>query len=253
MNPTAIGVLVFLCTFGGALGGIWLRTALPTHHLSDDAKDTVKVGIGLVATMTALVLGLITASAKTTFDALDTAVKHTAADVLALDRTLARYGPETKGPRQALYDAVGQRLEMTWPQESSRAAKLDLPDMARGGEQIVSQIRGLTPQNDEQRWLQSRALDLSEALLNARWIIVSTIGQTVPAPFLTVLAFWLTITFASFGLFAPRNATVIAVLLVCALSVGAAIFLVLEMDGPFDGLIRISPDPLRYAHARINQ
>lgn len=72
-------------------------------------------------------------------------------------------------------------------------------------------------------------------------------------PFLVVLLFWLTISFASFGLFAPRNATVIAVLFVCALSVAGAVFLILEMDGPFEGLIKISPDPLHYAHSRINQ
>jgi hypothetical protein len=253
MNPTAIGMLVFACTFGGALAGIWLRAALPTHHLSDEAKDTVKIGIGLVATMTALVLGLVTASAKSSFDAVDATIKHAAADVLTLDRTLARYGPETRQLRQALHHAVGQQLETIWPRGSSRVVGLDRPEATRGSEQIVGQIRGLSPQTDEQRWLQSRAVDLAEALLSARWVVVGALGPSVPVPFLAVLGFWLTIIFVSFGLFAPRNPTVIAVLLVCALSVGAAIFLILEMDGPFDGLIRISPDPLRYAHSRINQ
>ena len=68
-----------------------------------------------------------------------------------------------------------------------------------------------------------------------------------------MLLFWLTITFTSFGLFAPRNVTVLAVLFFCALSVTSALFLVVEMDGPFDGLIKASADPLRYAHAHINQ
>ena len=95
MIPTAIGTLVFVCTFGGALVGLWLHAVLPDAHLRNDSKDTVTVGIGLIATMTALVLGLVTASAKSSLDALNTAVKHTAADVLALDRTLAGYGPET--------------------------------------------------------------------------------------------------------------------------------------------------------------
>ena len=253
MNPTAIGTLVFACTFGGALAGIWLRAALPKHHLSDESKDTVQVGIGLIATMTALVLGLVTASAKSSFDALDTAVKHTAADILTLDRTLARYGPESREVREALYHAVERRLEMTWPQKSARAAELEVPDMTRGAEGLVDRIRGLSPQNDNQRWLQSRALDLGEALLQARWVVFSSVGTSVPVPFLAVLLFWLTISFASFGLFAPRNATVIAVLFVCALSVAGAVFLILEMDGPFEGLIKISPDPVRYVHSRINQ
>lgn len=125
--------------------------------------------------------------------------------------------------------------------------------MTRGAERVVERIRGLSPQNDNQRWLQSRALDLGEALLQARWVVFSSVGTSVPVPFLAVLLFWLTISFASFGLFAPRNATVIAVLFVCALSIAGAVFLILEMDGPFEGLIKISPDPLRYAYSRINQ
>jgi Protein of unknown function (DUF4239) len=253
MTPTVIGTLVFVCTFGGALVGLWLRAALPDQHLSDDSKDTVKVGIGLIATMTALVLGLVTASAKSSFDALNTAVKHTAADVLALDRTLARYGPESKAVRETLAQVIAQRLETTWPQHSSPVARLDHLEVTRGGEGLVEQIRGLAPQNENQRWLQAHAVALSEALLDARWVVVSSVGTSVPGPFLVVLVFWLTMIFVSFGLFAPRNATVIVALCVCALSVAGAIFLILEMDSPFEGLMKISPDPLRYAYARINQ
>ena len=224
MTPTVIGTLVFVCTFGGALVGLWLRAALPDQHLSDDSKDTVKVGIGLIATMTALVLGLVTASAKSSFDALNTAVKHTAADVLALDRTLARYGPESKAVRETLAQVIAQRLETTWPQHSSPVARLDHLEVTRGGEGLVEQIRALSPQNEHQRWLQAHAVALSEALLDARWVVVSSVGTSIPGPFLVVLVFWLTMIFVSFGLFAPRNATVIVALCVCALSVAGAIF-----------------------------
>jgi hypothetical protein len=71
--------------------------------------------------------------------------------------------------------------------------------------------------------------------------------------FLVVLLFWLAITFASFGLLAPPNVTVISILFVCTLSVSAAVFLILEMDGPFEGFITVSPEPLRYALAHLNQ
>ena len=96
-------------------------------------------------------------------------------------------------------------------------------------------------------------MNLAEALLKARWLVFAGGGTSVPLPFLVVLLFWLTITFASFGLFAPRNAMVIVVLFVCALSVGGAVFLIAEMDGPFDGLLKVSADPLRYAYAHLNQ
>jgi hypothetical protein len=120
-------------------------------------------------------------------------------------------------------------------------------------EGVADGIRGLTPRDDSKRSLQSRALALAEALLQARWLVFAGIGTSIPLPFFLVLLFWLTITFASFGLFAPRNATVLAVFFVCALSVGGAVFLILEMDGPFDGVVKVSADPLRYAYAHLNQ
>jgi hypothetical protein len=252
VSAAEIGALVFAFTFGGATAALWLSAALPAHHLSEASRDTVKIGIGLVATMTALVLGLVTASAKSSFDTLDTQVKHSAANVLALDRVLARYGPESREIREALRDALGQGLEAAWPRDP-RPARLDAPEVVQSVERVFGRIRALSPDNDEQRWLKSRAIDLSETLMQGRWVALSSIGSSVPVPFLAMLVFWLTITFTSFGLFAPRNATVVATFFVCALSVAGAIFLILEMDGPFDGLIRISPEPLRFAVARIGR
>jgi hypothetical protein len=252
MNPTAFGILVLLCTFGGALAGIWLRGVLPEHHLDSESSATVKVGIGLIATMSALVLGLVTASARSSFDVMNTAVQHTASDILALDRTLARYGSESAAAREGLYRLVEARLDTLWPQNSSRAPELDVPDV-RSAETFVAGIQELAPQNADQQWLRSRALDLGEALLQARWVVSSAAGASVMVPFLAVLLFWLSVTFTSFGLFAPRNPTVIGTLFLCAVSVATAVFLILEMDGPFEGLIRVSPDPLRYALSQMSQ
>jgi hypothetical protein len=230
-----------------------LRGALPEDHLSNESKDTVKLGIGLIATMTALVLGLVTASAKSSFDAQDSAVKHTAADILTLDRILARYGPEAKEIRDSIRRTVAFRVNRIWPEDGSRPAQVDPSEAAPTVEGIEDQIRGLSPQNDTQRWFQSRALDLSEDLLKARWLMFGWEGASIPTPFLVALALWLTITFASFGLFAPRNTTVIAVLFVCALSVSSVVFLILEMARPFEGLIKVSDAPLRYALSHLGR
>ena len=250
MSPTAVGAIVFVCTLGGALTGMWLNSILPPHHISEKSENTVKLAIGLIATMTALVLGLVTASAKSSFDTVDTAVKHTATDILTLDRLLARYGPET-GVRATLRQAIAHRIDLIWPTDSSRPA-LRGPQTA-SVESIADQIRALKPRDDYQRSLQSRAVDLSEALLQARWVVLASVGTSVPLPFLAILLFWLTITFTSFGLFAPRNATVVSALFVCALSVAGAVFLVLEMDGPFDGVLRASAEPLRSALTHLKQ
>jgi hypothetical protein len=255
VNPTFVGIVVFLCTFVGALLGMRLRSMLPPDHIDSDSRDTVKLGIGLIATMTALVLGLVTASAKSSFDAVDQAVRETAIEILALDRLLARYGSETAGVRDGLQQALQARVDALWPGGSSGKPNLEAirAGAGPGVEGLADAILRLEPRDDAQRALQSRALDLSEALLKTRWLALAAIESSVPLPFLVILLFWLTITFASFGLFAPRNGTVIAVLLVCAISVGSAVFLVLEMDGPFEGLIRVSAEPLRNAYAHLNQ
>jgi hypothetical protein len=254
MNPTTIGTIAFAFAFGGVLLGTWLRTALPKNHLDDESKDVIKLGIGLIATMTALVLGLVTASAKSSFDAVDGAVKETAVQLLTLDRVLARYGPETGEIRKGLKQAVGERVDMIWPKDSSRPVSLDptIGNMAPRVEALADAIRSLKPHDDLQRALQTRAVDLAESALQARWLAMSSTEASVPMPFLVVLLFWITVTFAAFGMLAP-NRTAIAILFVCALSIGGALFLVLEMDGPFDGLLRVSADPLRFAYTHLNR
>ncbi len=256
MNPTVVGVVVFGSSFGGVLLGMWLRRVFPDHHFDAESKDTIKLGIGLVATMTALVLGLVTASAKNSFDTVDSAVKQSAVEVLTLDRVLARYGPEAGHIRAGLQQAVRARIDMIWPQGASKPAKLDPLQSGLGevgAENIIEAIRQLKPVDNAQRALQSRALDLGESLLQARWLVMAGSEASIPLPFLVILLFWLTVTFTSFGLFAPRNTVVHAVLFVCALSVGSAVFLVMEMDQPFEGLLRVSADPLHYAYEHLNR
>lgn len=253
MNTSIVGLIAFICTFAGAMFGMWLRTVLPEHHLSTESGDSIKVGIGLIATMTALVLGLVTASAKNTFDTIDQTVRNTAIDILTLDRLLARYGSETADIRTSLQQVIAKRVETIWPEDTSRSGQVDPSASMTEGEQIVERIRALTPHDAIQRGLQPRAAELGETLLKTRWMIGTPARMAVPLPFLVILLFWLTMIFTSFGLFAPKNLTVLAVLFVCSISVCGALFLILELDGPFDGLIKVSPDPVRYAISRINK
>jgi hypothetical protein len=246
MAPILAASWTFACAFGGAVAGTIIRSKLPEPHLSKESQDVVRLGMGLVATMTALLLGLVTASARSTFDSHDAAVKNSAANILSLDRLLARYGPETAATRTLLKRAVAYRMEMTWPSDGSNGKPFTESRDTPPVEEIQNGILRLTPQNDAQRWLQNRALTISEEIVKTRWIMLGSTGSAVPTVFLDVVIFWLTVTFVSFGLYAPRNMTVIAVLFVAALSVAAAVFLVLELDGPFDGLIKIRSEPMRY-------
>jgi hypothetical protein len=251
--PTEIASIVFACVFGGALLGMFLRVVTPEHHLSQNSQDVIKLGMGLIATMAALVLGLVIATAKSSYDTQDAAVKHSAAKVLLLDRVLANYGPETRETRDLLRRIVANRLEAIWPEDRSQPARLDAPETVSTAQGIEARILQLSPQNDAQRWLQSQALQIGSDLMETRWLVLGGLGRSVPVPFLVVVVFWLTIIFGSFGLFAPRNVTVVAVLFLCALSVAGSIFLILEMDHPFEGLMKISSAPLRYTLSHLGQ
>jgi hypothetical protein len=252
VTPIAIAVIVFACTFAGSLLGMALAVALPPQQLSKESKDVVTLGIGMIATTTALVLGLVIASAKGAFDTQDKAVKQIAADVLTLDRMLARYGPETKEVRDRLRRTVTSSLAVTWPENGSRPAP-GVRETAVAGEAIEDAILELIPKTDAQRWLRTQALDFARDVLHTRWLVFGGTGSSVPAPFLVVVVCWLVVIFGSFGLFAPRNATVVITLLVCAMSVAASVFLIMEMDRPFEGVIKISSAPLEYALSHLGR
>jgi hypothetical protein len=243
-------MVAFGCNIGGAIIGLFVGSRLPDHHASSDSKDVVRLSMAMVATLTALVLGLITASAKSAFDAEDAAIKGTSASVLSLDRMLADYGPATKPIREQLRRILTDRINAVWPEDAG-AGSLDVG--AAPGESIVRKILELAPQTEAQQWYKTEALALSGEILKARWVVFGGTESTVPATFLIVIICWLTVLFGSFGLFAPRNATTTGALLICSLSVAASIFLILEMNTPFSGVMKVSSAPLRFAMAHISQ
>jgi hypothetical protein len=250
MSSVAVTWIVFGVVFGGALVGMLLRALLPEHHLSSDSRDVVKLGMGLIATITALVLGLLIASAKSSFDAQRNGLAQLAGNVGFLDRILARYGPEAKEAREQLRDSVADLLNRTWPADGSRSASMEAPGRY---ESLNDNIQALTTKNEAQRSLQAAALKVGADLTQSRWLLFAQRGNSLPMPFLVVMVFWLAMLFASFSLFARPNATVVSTLLICALSVAGAVFLILELDRPFEGLIKISSDPLRLALEQLGR
>lgn len=244
MSSLAIAGVVFTCTFGGALVGMYLRRRLPEHHLNADSKDVVKMGTGLLATLSALVLGLLIASAKSSYDAQRTGFQQLSTNLILLDRSLKFYGQETKEIREQLRETVKLLLDRHWPSNGSPAASLDDPELTQSAVRLYIAIRDLSPQTEAQKSIQSQALQMSTDLSRTRWSLSQGSESSIPGPFLVVLIFWLSVLFVTFGLFSPGNSTVLAVLFICALSLAGALFLIVELDRPFHGLIQISSKPL---------
>ena len=248
MSAIGIGLIVLVCVFGGSILGMVLHTILPEQHLSADSKDVIKLGMGLIATMSALVLALLTNSAKGSFDTQRNELTQMSANIILLDRVLAHYGPETKDARDLLKGTVANMINRMWPDEGTG------PSLAPvAAEAFYDKIQDLSPQNDVQRQLQAQAVKISVDIGQSRWLLFEQGGRSIPMPFLVLLIFWVTVIFLSFGLFAPRNATVIVTLFLCALSLSGAIYLILELDHPFGGLVQISSAPLRSALSQIDK
>ncbi len=251
MSPIAIALIVFVCVFGGAVIGMTLHITLPSHHLDGDSKDVVKLVMGLIGTMSALVLGLLIASAKGTYDIQSAHVAQLSADVGDVDRILALYGPETKDARDLFRQAVIRGVELIWPKDSVKTANLDPTAQKGRSDLFYDSIQKLSPQTDAQRFDKSQVLQIITGIAHTRLLMQAQLGGSIPMPFLVVLVSWLVLLFVGFGLLTRFNGTVITALLVGALSVAGAIFLILELDQPYGGLLRISSAPLQGALAHI--
>jgi hypothetical protein len=253
VNSLAIAGIVFVCVFGGAMAGMVLRRFLPESHLREESKEVIKLGTGLIATMVALVIGLLVATATSDFATQSNSFQDMATNLVLLDRVLAHYGPEANQSREQLRRTVASAIDRRWPENTQAQAILAVPTHGTDGRTIVDSIRELAPRDDAQRALQSQAFQIAADLARSRWLMSEQHEGSIPMPFLVVLAFWLFVLFVSFGLFSPRNPTVIAVLLLCALSVAGAILLILDLDQPFEGFIQISGAPLRDAREQLGR
>lgn len=253
MSSFIIGLFSAGSIFAGALFGMMLQRKLPQGHLNKEMQDLVKLSAGTIATLTALVLGLLVSSAKSSFDAINTGIVQGSAKFISLDRTLARYGPEAKPVREQLKRSLAAGIESIWPAEKTGISGLTAFERANGTELVQDKLRELNPQNDAQRQCYAQAQQIVNDFGQTRWLLIEEAQTQLPLPLLLILIFWLTLLFVSFGLFAPRNITALTVLFVGACAISAAIFLVLELNRPLEGVVKVSSAPLRVALQHLGQ
>jgi hypothetical protein len=255
MNSLAVFLCVFAVVLIAGYAGTAVRKRLQPHHLNDETKDIVKFSSGFIATMAALVLGLLVASAKNSYDAKAAEVEQVAAKAMLLDQMLRHYGPEAASARQALQAAFTQLYATTW-------AKGESTGVAKGGAaspstEVASDFRravaALVPANDAQRGIQARALEIIDDLRQTRWLFTVQSTERASLPLLLVLVTWLCVIALCTGLYAPRNGMAATAAVLCAASVSGAIFLIVEMYSPFDGFLEVSDAPFRTALGYLKQ
>jgi hypothetical protein len=254
VNTTLTSLVAFASTLAAALVGIALRARLPAHHLDGDSKDAVKLVIGLIATMTALVLGLLTSSAHSAYDQQVSELQQLGVHLTDIDRILAHFGPEAAPQRELLRRIVAEDIARVWPSNGAGGAPPTIPIAVRqAGQGLFDGIASLTAKTELQRLGQSRALQLLTSVSETRRLLSEQASSAVSPALVFVLIAWLTLLFFGFGLFARFNATVFAAFLVGAASVAASLFLILEMSQPYRGWIQVSSAPLRNALAQMGQ
>jgi len=247
MSSLALSCVIFLLVLAGIFIGTAFRRTLPKKHLSKETQDVVRLGAGLIATIAALVLGLLIGGAKSSFDTRSSQVQQLTANVILLDNLLAQYGPEAIPLRKGLRGAINPIVDRLWHEKIAKEPFTTSSE----GEKLYLAILSLPSQNETQRSLQARAVQVVNDLSQTRLLLFVETNNQIPTPFLAILVFWLFIIFLSFSLFSDLNATALAFLCVFGLSASCAIYLILELNQPFNGLMMISDVPLRNALAPL--
>ena len=245
LNLTGGGLLVFAVLAAAALLSLWLSPHLPEHYRSEETISNLRFGMGVIATTTAVVLGLLISGVKGHFDIANRDVQGLGADLIVLDRTLRFYGPDAAHARDLLAHYTERVLEGTFP-SNGHAPTIDdqvAEDLLNQTEQA---ILSLQPDPQEPNF-KEQALTGVRSIVRRRQALIAESGSAVSLPIVMVLTIWLGLIFASFGYNAPRNGMMVIILLVCAASVASAIFLILEIDRPVSGLIVVSSEPIQHA------
>jgi hypothetical protein len=233
-----VALVSFCFILAGTLIGVWLRGRLPEHHLSRESESVVKMGVGLLATLSALVLGLLIASAKSSYDTKASEVNQITASIILVDQLLAEYGPDVRRARELLRKGVQGMVGKLWSEENETTASQGFSPIAASLE-TWRLVQSLPTQTEAQRNLNAQITDATKSITQLRLLLFAQNGRSIPAPFLMILVFWLAIIFASFSLFGPMNSTVFTFTVLFAASAAGAIFLIYELDSPFTGMLQI--------------
>jgi hypothetical protein len=253
MSAQLIAFIIFALMLSGMALGFYLRLVLPDEHTQADSKDILMTSAATMGTLIALIIGLLVTSAKSTYDETNSSITQGGAKIITLDYYLSQYGPEAKELRVLLRQATADAIERIWPDEGAQGAVWSKLVASNDTADLYNKIRELAPRNDAQKYLQTQALQIAADMMQTRWMLIEQSEVNLPRMFLSVLSFWLIVLFVQFGLLAPRNRTALSAVFICALSMSGAIFLILELNHPLEGRIKISSAPMQKALSLIGK
>lgn len=245
-----MAVIIALASFAliliSIVGGLVLRYRLPESHLSGDSKEVIRLATALIGTMAAVVVALLFASTRSSYEATNSHVARLTASTVELDQLLKEYGgPESISLRQALRTDTASTVAAIWREDTPVTGALLRPMTQE--DTVLYKLRQLDPKTPVQSVLKTRALAVSGDIEQTRLTLLSQPPDSLSKPFITVLVLWLCFIFASFSMSSKANPTLVVVLLVCGFTAATAIYLILELGQPFDGLLQLSNSALRHA------
>lgn len=260
-------LLVFSLLLAVTVIGMVVRPLLPEEHKAHETVQLVQLVIGMLLTFAALVLGLMTASAKTNFDTLTNDFRGYAADLIQLDVALRDYGPDADGARHNLRLYTAAAIASTWSAEPAPSGldaakeiapeniqeRLENPrlgDMLNAAER---QVRQLIPHDAFHEQVMAAAISQFDRVIRERWKLIEVSHSSISQPFFAMLTFWLMVIFLNFGLIAPRNALALVTIILGAVSIASAIYVIVDLDTPFTGPIVISSQPMRDALVHLSR
>jgi len=235
--------IAFLASFAsiliGAAVGMVLKRSLPPDMLEGGSKEFIRLSAGFLATLAALVIGLMIASAKNTYDSQSSNIRQLGTNAVLVDQMLVKYGPEARTARTLLRETIPSATARIWQEHIQRAGEATFV-ISETAERFYNAVEGLKPANAEQTSLKSRIITIVTEMGRTRLLVFTQNENAIPVPFFIVLIFWLVAIFASFSLFAEPGPIVIASVLVFAVSVSSALFLIVDLSRPFEGLMQIT-------------
>ncbi|MFL9964080.1 hypothetical protein PQR02_24045 [Paraburkholderia sediminicola] len=266
MSEVGSALLVFALLLMATGIGVWVRPLLPEEHKAHETVQLIQLVIGMLVTFAALVLGLLTASAKSSFDTASNDLRTFAADLIEFDTTMRELGGNTDQSRHLLRQYTAAAIASTWPQEPAPSGEYPKDIGTQGNTQKLENVRlgdMLTSVGRELRQVQTQdslqqraledALTQYRRVVDARWKIIEEAHSSISQPFFKTLTFWLGVIFLSFGLIAPRNTLALVTISLGAVSIASAIYVIVDLDTPFSGPIVISSSPMRDALTHLRQ